>query len=66
MIGHVGYDMGVFLNNHHDWLEWNTRLEGKLDTAVAEFAVAFKLEEIVVRKWAFCQFNTPILLWRFS
>ena len=55
MIGHVGYDMGVFLNNHHDWLEWNTRLEGKLDKAVAEFAFAFELDEIIVRKWAFCQ-----------
>ncbi len=55
MIGHVGYDIGVFLNNHHDWLEWNTRLEGKLDEAITEFANAFDLEEIVIRKWAFCQ-----------
>jgi streptomycin 6-kinase len=55
MIGHVGYDIGVFLNNHHDWLEWNTRLEGKLDIAVADFAAAFELEEAVIRKWAFCQ-----------
>lgn len=55
MIGHVGYDIGVFLNNHHDWLEWNTRLEGKLDSAVSDFAAAFGLEEIVVRRWAFCQ-----------
>lgn len=55
MIGHVGYDIGVFLNNHHDWLEWDTRLEGKLDTAISEFANAFGLDEIVIRKWAFCQ-----------
>ena len=55
MIGHVGYDIGVFLNNHHDWLEWNTRLEGKLDQAVSDFADAFDLEESVIRKWAFCQ-----------
>ena len=55
IIGHVGYDIGVFLNNHHDWLDWDTRLEGKLDLAVAEFAQAFDLEESVIRKWAFCQ-----------
>lgn len=55
MIGHVGYDIGVFLNNHHDWLEWNTRLESKLEVAVAEFADAFDLDELVIRKWAFCQ-----------
>ena len=55
IIGHLGYDIGVFLNNHHDWLEWNTRLSGKLDNAIAEFAAAFDIEESVIRKWAFCQ-----------
>ena len=55
MIGHVGYDIGVFLNNHHDWLEWDTRLEGKLNKAIADFAVAFDLAESDIRKWAFCQ-----------
>jgi Streptomycin 6-kinase len=55
MIGHMGYDIAVFLNNHHDWLEWNTRLESKLDLAISEFADAFDLETIVIRKWAFCQ-----------
>ncbi|MEP7076266.1 MAG: aminoglycoside phosphotransferase family protein [Acidobacteriota bacterium] len=55
MIGHVGYDIGVFLNNHHDWLEWDTRLEGKLDRAVAEFASALDLEPPIIRKWAYCQ-----------
>ncbi len=55
MIGHVGYDIGVFLNNHHGWLEWNTRLDSKLDQAVAEFADAFDLEQSAITKWAFCQ-----------
>ena len=55
IIGHVGYDIGVFLNNHHDWLESNTQLEGKLDQAMAEFASAFNLDGSVIRKWAFCQ-----------
>jgi len=55
IVGHPGYDIGVFLNNHHDWLEWNTQLEGKLDRSVAEFADAFDLADSVVRKWAFCQ-----------
>lgn len=55
MVGHVGYDIGVFLNNHRDWLEWDTRLDGKLDKAVAEFAAAFEIQDQAVRKWAFCQ-----------
>jgi streptomycin 6-kinase len=55
IIGHVGYDIGVFLNTHHDWLEWNTRLEGKMDRAIAEFAAGFDLAESAIRKWAFCQ-----------
>ncbi len=55
IIGHVGYDIGVFLNNHHDWLDWDTKLEGTLDSAVAEFASAFDLTELTIRKWAFCQ-----------
>jgi streptomycin 6-kinase len=55
IVGHVGYDIGVFLNNHHDWLDWDTRLEGRLDTAISDFAAAFGLEEAEIRKWAFCQ-----------
>ena len=54
-IGHLGYDIGVFLNNHANWLDWDTRLEGKLDKAIADFADAFRLKEDTVRKWAFCQ-----------
>lgn len=55
IIGHMGYDVGVFLNNHHDWLDWDTRLGSKLDQAITDFAVDLDLEENVVRKWAFCQ-----------
>ena len=55
IIGHVGYDIGVFLNNHHDWLDWDTRLEGELDGAITDFAAALDLEEAVIRRWAFCQ-----------
>jgi len=55
IIGHLGYDIGVFLNNHHNWLEWDQSLEPKLDAAVATFAATCGLDEIIVRKWAFCQ-----------
>ena len=60
MVGHVGYDIGVFLNHHRDWLDWDTRLDGKMDRAVTHFATAFDLEEVVVRKWAFCKM---VLTW---
>ncbi len=55
LIGHVGYDIGVFLNNHYDWLEWDGKLEHKLDDAVGKFAEAFELDESAIRKFAFCQ-----------
>ena len=55
MIGHVGYDIGVFLNNHHNWLDWDARLEARINKAVMGFADAFGLSELTVRKWAFCQ-----------
>jgi streptomycin 6-kinase len=55
IVGPVGYDIGVFLNNHHDWLESNTQVERKLDNAITDFAAAFDLDEKVIRKWTFCQ-----------
>ena len=36
-------------------LDWDTRLEGKLDGAITDFAAALDLEEVVIRRWAFCQ-----------
>jgi streptomycin 6-kinase len=55
LIGHFGYDIGVFLNNHHWWLDDDTRVPARLDRAVKDFAGAFHMEEAIVRKWAFCQ-----------
>jgi streptomycin 6-kinase len=55
IIGHVAYDIGVFLNNHANWLDWDTRLQTRVDQAIDEFASAFRLPEEIVRKAAFCQ-----------
>ena len=60
IIGHIGYDIAVFLNNYIYWLDRDTRLESLAHEAVARFAEAFELDREVVRKWAYCQL---ILSW---
>ena len=61
-IGHVAYDIGVFLNNHVNWLDWDTRLEKRVDKAIADFAEAFNLGEDTVRKGAFCQYGFVLVV----
>ncbi len=55
LVGGIGYDIGVFLNNHRNWLEGVPRQEEKLDRSVTQFAEAFAMDESAVRKWAFIQ-----------
>lgn len=53
IVGHIGYEMSVFLNNLHWWQKGNGRLDELLDTAVREFSSGFSLAEREVREWAF-------------
>jgi streptomycin 6-kinase len=55
MIGHVGYDIAVFLNNHHWWLDWRPGIDQFLKNAVGRFAEAFEIEPRELREWAFMQ-----------
>jgi len=55
MIGPIGYDIAVFLNNYHWWQDSRTDIRGLLDEAVDRFSVAFNIPAIELRQWAFAQ-----------
>ena len=51
--GHIGYDISVFLNNHHWWQKGVPGLKERLGTAIHQFSEAFDLEARVIRRWAY-------------
>ena len=53
LIGHVAYDIAVFLNNLLWWQRGKPGVEVELDKALRKFTVAFDLDEGVVRGAAF-------------
>lgn len=55
VVGQIGYEISVFLNNHAWWLEDDVRLREKLDDAVLKFSEAFEIEPQTLRKWAYAQ-----------
>ncbi len=55
MVGHLGYDIAVFLNNYHWWQETEPDIRSRLAHAVNRFSVAFGIPEIELREWAFAQ-----------
>lgn len=55
IIGHVGYEIAVFLNNFHWWQDESADIEQRLESAVNGFAAAFSLDPTELREWAFAQ-----------
>ena len=55
LVGSVGYDVAVFLNNHRNWLKRSPDLAAKLDHCTGKFAEAFQIEPQALREWAFVQ-----------
>jgi streptomycin 6-kinase len=55
IIGHIGYEIAVFLNNHHWWLEGESEIPAKLDKAVRQFSDAFDISPGDLRRWAYAQ-----------
>lgn len=53
IVGHIGYDIAVFLNNLHWWQNGKQGVEQLLQEAVAKFAAAFVMTEIELRQWAY-------------
>ncbi len=55
IIGHIGYDIGVFLNNLHWWQEKEADIQARLERSIRQFADAFDIDPIELRQWAFAQ-----------
>ena len=55
IVGGIGYEISVFLNNHLWWLASKPDLKEKLNDAVLRFSEAFEIEPRDLRKWAFAQ-----------
>jgi len=55
IIGDIGYEISVFLNNHLWWLASEPNLGGKLNDAVQQFSEAFAIKPQDLRKWAYAQ-----------
>ena len=54
VIGPMGYDIGVFLNNLHWWSEsHHSDTNALLNAAVAGFSAAMEIPESDLRKWAY-------------
>ncbi len=53
IVGNVGYDIAVFLNNLHWWQIDKPDMKARLAAAVRQFADAFGIPEIELRQWAY-------------
>ena len=53
IVGHIGYDIAVFLNNLHWWQKAERDVSEFLADAIAQFSAAFEIPEIELREWAY-------------
>ncbi len=53
IVGHLGYEISVFLNNFHWWQETEPGVVGRLDVAVRQFSETFDIPGQEIRQWAF-------------
>lgn len=55
VIGHIGYEIAVFLNNFHWWQEGEPDIEARLEKAIRQFSESFDIDPVQLRQWAFAQ-----------
>ena len=55
IIGHLGYEIAVFLNNFHWWQEDRADIKLRIEAAIGQFSDAFDLDPYEIREWAFAQ-----------
>lgn len=55
IVGQIGYEISVFLNNQAWWLEGEADRREILNDAVLTFSQTFEIEPIVLRQWAYAQ-----------
>lgn len=53
LVGHLTYDISVFLNNLHWWQKGSPGVQSQLFTAARQFADAFGLDEFTIREAAY-------------
>ena len=53
IVGHIGYDVAVFLNNLYWWQKGKSTVSELLIKAVNEFSEALGIPEFELREWAF-------------
>jgi streptomycin 6-kinase len=55
IVGHIGYEIAVFLNNFHWWQEGAPDIQARLETAIKQFSDAFDIDPLELRQWAYAQ-----------
>ncbi|MEO8572956.1 MAG: aminoglycoside phosphotransferase family protein [Pyrinomonadaceae bacterium] len=55
IIGHMGYDVAVYLNNFHSWNEHRSDIGVRLVEVITAFASAFDIHATELMEWAFAQ-----------
>ena len=53
LVGHITYDIAVFLNNLHWWQKGKDDVQAKLFEAAEKFGLAFGMDELTVREAAY-------------
>lgn len=53
IVGHIGYDIAVFLNNLLWWQRDKSNVEDLLEAAIAQFSKPFLIPEKELQEWAF-------------
>ncbi|MEO6654448.1 MAG: aminoglycoside phosphotransferase family protein [Pyrinomonadaceae bacterium] len=55
IVGHIGYEVAVFLNNLHWWQDERPDVKQRLERSIEEFSSAFEIDPFELRQWAFAQ-----------
>ena len=53
IVGYLGYDIAVFLNNYYRWQESRADVRAQLERAVGHFADAFRMTRAEVEGWCY-------------
>jgi streptomycin 6-kinase len=53
VVGHIGYDIAVFLNNLSWWQKEQSGAHDLLQSTIGQFSAAFNMNEREIREWAF-------------
>lgn len=55
IIGDIGFEIAVFLNNPRSWILFNPNRREILEKRIRQFADSFEIEPLDLRKWAYAE-----------